>query len=63
MHIQALKEIIIGTPVELSQFDDDAGADIQLSGFIFGIGRPSNVTAPPLELRTYLFLDQRQGYG
>jgi hypothetical protein len=58
MHIQAIKEIIVGTSVKLSQLDDDAGTDIQFTGFIFGIGRPSDVAAPALKLRANLFLGQ-----
>ena len=58
MHIQALKEIIVGTSVKLSQLDDDAGADIQFTGFIFGIGRPTDVASPALKLRANLLLGQ-----
>ena len=56
MHIQALKEIIVGTSVKLSQLDDDAGADIQFSRLVLGVGGSSNIASTALKFSTELLL-------
>ena len=42
--------------IDFPQFNQHTGPDIQLTGFIFGIGSPANVTATPLQLGAQLFL-------
>ena len=54
--IQSGEEFVVAALVDLPQLDENAGADVQFSGFVFGVGRSANITAPALEFRAQLFL-------
>ena len=52
------KELIIGTLIELSQFNDDTCPDVQFAGFVLRISRPANIATTTLQLGTQLLLRQ-----
>ena len=56
LFIQPFNEIIVRTPVNLFQLDQNADADIELSELIFGIGRSADIAAAPLQFGAKLFL-------
>ena len=53
---QSHEKLIIGAVIELFQLDQYAGADVEFTGLILGIGAPSDVTAAVLQLGAQLFL-------
>ena len=60
--IQAHKEIIILASIDFLQFDDNAGSNVQFSGFVFRVGGASDIASTPLQFRTQLFL-RKTGIG
>lgn len=46
--IQPREELFVPTPVDFPQFDQNTGSDIQLTGFVLGIGGAANVAAAAL---------------
>ncbi len=55
-HIKPHKEIVIGAAVYLLQFDQNTGADVQLTKFVFLIGSAADVASPALQFRTDFLL-------
>ena len=49
VRIQTFEEIIISAFVEFLKFNNDAGANIQFAGFVFGISGSADITATALQ--------------
>ena len=56
--IDDFKKVVVDAAVQLFQLDDNAGADVQLPGFVFGICSPPDIAAAALKLGAKLFLRQ-----
>ena len=54
--VEVKEEIVIGAAVNLSEFNNNAGTNIQFACLIFRIAASCNITATALELCAELFL-------